>query len=66
MSVYRCNKCENTFDSDYVGVYEDPTDGANICESCVEEYACNECGDIDDLNYFEGSEEFICSSCLSD
>lgn len=67
MSVFRCNKCENIFDADYVGIYEDPTnDCANLCESCIEEYACMICGDANSLNYFEGSEESICSSCLSE
>ncbi len=35
MSIYRCNLCENIFDADYEGCFEDPLDDcACLCESC--------------------------------
>lgn len=40
MSVFRCGKCGNTYDSDYFGVYCDSTDSYSICYDC-------HCEDID-------------------
>ena len=37
MSVYRCEECEDYFDSDFEGVEEDPRkELIYICESCYE------------------------------
>ena len=35
MSVYRCGQCENYFDADYEGCFENPLDDcSNLCEGC--------------------------------
>lgn len=35
MSVYRCNICENLYDADYQGCFEDPNDPTGcLCEEC--------------------------------
>lgn len=35
MSVYRCNRCENYYDADYEGCFEDKTDPLGmLCCTC--------------------------------
>lgn len=35
MSVYRCGQCENYFDGDYEGCFENPLDDcSNLCLGC--------------------------------
>ena len=37
MSVYRCNRCDNHFDGDFVGCEEDPNDKKElICPDCFD------------------------------
>lgn len=35
MSVFRCGDCEELFDADYEGCFENPLDGcSSLCEEC--------------------------------
>jgi len=35
MSVYRCNRCEEIYDADYEGCFEDPQDPCGLlCCTC--------------------------------
>lgn len=42
------------------------SDDHTFCLECHESRKCIYCGDTEDLNFFNGSGEFVCSSCLSD
>lgn len=43
MSVFRCGKCENIFDGDYEGCFENPSDDcSSLCESCSMDNGCDE------------------------
>ncbi len=38
MSVYRCDKCENTYDADFHGIEQHPNDEALcVCEDCYDQ-----------------------------
>ena len=44
MSVYRCNRCENIFDGDYEGCFEDLFDPTEcLCEACSFEQDEEDC-----------------------
>lgn len=50
MSVYRCGICENIFDGDYEGCFENPLDECScLCEGCSMEMELEEGKENDKL-----------------